>query len=1539
MCEETSNPSGGFSHFDNFWGSICSLAQVVIPDSYYAIFFRALQSEPRGAVVTFLIFFGINVFDTFLLLGLFVAVVTGTFKRIRRQQHGYSAMITDEQQDELVNADIQQQIQEAKSDEDISGEESMRRAALDVVRSFEFTTFISLTIVTHLGSMAVDTYDADATLKQFATLANLVCTIIFVLELTVNYIVAGGITQFLAKLFHQFEAFLVVTAVLGLITGSPILRLLSAFRGYRLMRYVPTLEDMLKSAVASVQAVLNVVVFIVLVMLCFVVAARYMFGNKLDGLTRSNFGSFSLAALTMFQLLTGDSWSDVMWNSIIAFAPDNQYVAQFFGCVLVMLWFVFAQLIAKNLFVAVIIENFQMQETIDNIRKPGTVAAFRSILQDAFGGMYQKSNAVLAGDMVVDVNNGIINPVQATRHHLLNMRGPRRLYSYDEAHDKLNASTHEDIRYASTSKVLQIVESVTLMQPLKQMEEEDNHPERVLLCLMPNNPIRIMFLWISRQPLFDAIIMIAILVSCFLLIIERPYPDLVNYPGEEDVLMPVVPIPPSTMDLVNTICTFLFSVEFLCRVLAQGLIFTKNAYLKSSWNIVDTVVLVFSWIEEVVDGQNYKVLRMGRVLKPLRLIKRNQNMRVIVDALVGTLQPIAYVSLFLIFTIIIFSLIGVSLFGGKLHACNNPSVGYPMGKADCANIYFTGDGLVMPSSWDTPYMFNFDSYGMSVISLFQCSTFKYVSIIYACMDITEVDVAPKLNNQIVNSLFFVVYTLMGGLFVMNLFVAFIINGFNSSNAGGNDEMSGVYSRFRRQVHSSAPKYDTFKPSENKYSRAVRTFVESPVFQSFSTACVLCNVCFLLADNADAEAGTEYRNLLDTQNLVFFGVLCFEIILMTLAYGIGGFYNDTWRAFDLFVCVGQSVGMAVNEKTIERVARVFRLARVLRLAARIKSVRVILVTFVHTVPQLTNIVVVIFLFYSMCAVMGVTFFASTKSGWRIGGTANFRDYMQGIRTIWQIVTGDEWMVMFKDLSVMPPFCTMKLTQDSVYGYTGPDRSWGDCGVGIPASFAYFLSVKLLCEYTLLNLFVGLILENFSYITEDVGHEEDSAWTNGPSLSQLQTLATIFKMYDKGTGQIPLTSLFALLCDFPAPLGYRRHDGKLRIKPRDRATQLLVRAELNLAIRHHQEMVTAQDMGWTRRLSRVFGLKKLTIKKVFINAVDYEVLIVTLCHWRMPNLVPKKVKWQRQERVEECALVAHALQCVEFFRGLVGRRKRRKIGEMLAKRSRFMNWCDQDPHRKRHNVHNLTKRMDQKDVAAEVGLPVYHLLIQPVDTSTIVLDWLPSDEISDTFVDHKKAARDHHSMRVPQPITGIEVFRAKVSTHYVVMTFIDPTNKDPIGDLVVADFSRVALREWHAHNSKHETYFEPTTWAGVDDNKKLIPHAGFDRIDLYLKSKSSATKTRQYRVGSIENIQSFVVDDPHSTAKRASDRAVSHLRINLGNHLYTSHKIKLQAKVFETKRIFFGKTLNRIVQCACVRDCMHVHMASLYASACCAALMSS
>ena len=43
-----------------------------------------------------------------------------------------------------------------------------------------------------------------------------------------------------------------------------------------------------------------------------------------------------------------------------------------------------------------------------------------------------------------------------------------------------------------------------------------------------------------------------------------------------------------------------------------------------------------------------KVLRLARALRPMRLLKRNQSMRAVIDALFATLVPVGYVLLFLL---------------------------------------------------------------------------------------------------------------------------------------------------------------------------------------------------------------------------------------------------------------------------------------------------------------------------------------------------------------------------------------------------------------------------------------------------------------------------------------------------------------------------------------------------------------------------------------------------------------------------------------------------------------------------------------------------------------------------------------------------------------------------------------------------------------------------------------------------------------------------------------------------------------------------
>lgn len=54
-------------------------------DMSYDVLWQALESEPQYFTLplTYIFVFAITVFNTFLLLGLFVAVVTGTFKRVR----------------------------------------------------------------------------------------------------------------------------------------------------------------------------------------------------------------------------------------------------------------------------------------------------------------------------------------------------------------------------------------------------------------------------------------------------------------------------------------------------------------------------------------------------------------------------------------------------------------------------------------------------------------------------------------------------------------------------------------------------------------------------------------------------------------------------------------------------------------------------------------------------------------------------------------------------------------------------------------------------------------------------------------------------------------------------------------------------------------------------------------------------------------------------------------------------------------------------------------------------------------------------------------------------------------------------------------------------------------------------------------------------------------------------------------------------------------------------------------------------------------
>jgi uncharacterized membrane protein HdeD (DUF308 family) len=101
------------------------------------------------------------------------------------------------------------------------------------------------------------------------------------------------------------------------------------------MSVFPTLQALLLASVASIKAILNVLVFVLIFAFAFAVVGRWVFRDSMDAISRSNFGTFWQACLTIFQLMLGDSWSDVMFA---AMQSGSDLSSQLFSAVFIVKW-------------------------------------------------------------------------------------------------------------------------------------------------------------------------------------------------------------------------------------------------------------------------------------------------------------------------------------------------------------------------------------------------------------------------------------------------------------------------------------------------------------------------------------------------------------------------------------------------------------------------------------------------------------------------------------------------------------------------------------------------------------------------------------------------------------------------------------------------------------------------------------------------------------------------------------------------------------------------------------------------------------------------------------------------------------------------------------------------------------------------------------------------------------------------------------------------------------------------------------------------
>jgi hypothetical protein len=707
---------------------------------------------------------------------------------------------------------------------------------------------------------------------------NILLTTIFTAESIIK-VVALGPKLFRRDPMNVFDAFVVVFSIVeigldlntkaspGSFTLPVPLSVLRAFRVFRLFKLVRSVESMrkiLSTLVSSLASVVYLALLLCLVILIFILLGMELFGGRYphaelnytrdnfpysfeavklnwddrDFGSRYHFDDFGTALLAIFVVLSGENWNEIMFDSHRASWDDTGAFAIVYFIVL----FVVGNLLLFNLFIAILLSNFDNDE--DEVVKRAEGRKWRSVgenmpakpdgirrlnckeledelvkklaerqltpedqkkssvvlefTHDEWDGLFKKVAEFLKKTYPEDkeVTEGREQDEEAWYIHETDFvyvgqlpdgqyfqpadpfddqsNAPRMMYRFGKyvAMDR----EHESRKSAADFGGEEEVAEVEKPKDYPDVAAGDEHGDDKSLGYFGwDSKVRVFCARTILNKYFEPVILVLILVSTLFLVIDMPH-----FSERHPLRV--------TMYAFNIIFTVLFTVEMCLKIVALGFINSKTpkkynlstAYLRDGWNILDFFIVFVSILALTLPKsiKGVKQLRAFRAIRPMRLVSRYEALKITFQTLLKSIPSMASLMSVASLFFIIFAILGLELFGGKLGYCKDPEhddaprliVGMnvtklPDGSTITQNDYEecmslsrynitrrTTDGIELTDmadikrdrawleytefpQWMYPQFGTFDNVGMSLMLLFEVSALEgWPDVMHKAMD-------------------------------------------------------------------------------------------------------------------------------------------------------------------------------------------------------------------------------------------------------------------------------------------------------------------------------------------------------------------------------------------------------------------------------------------------------------------------------------------------------------------------------------------------------------------------------------------------------------------------------------------------------------------------------------------------------------------------------------------------------------------------------------------------------------------------------------
>ncbi|XP_068055484.1 voltage-dependent R-type calcium channel subunit alpha-1E isoform X14 [Anomalospiza imberbis] len=646
-------------------------------------------------------------------------------------------------------------------------------------------------------------------------------------------------------------------------------------------------------------------------------------------------------------------------------------------------------------------------------------------------------------------------------------------------------------------------------------------------------------------PPFEYMILATIIANCIVLALEQHLP-------EDDKT-------PMSRRLEKTEPYFIgiFCFEAGIKIVALGFVFHKGSYLRNGWNVMDFIVVLSGILATAGTHFNTHVdlrtLRAVRVLRPLKLVSGIPSLQIVLKSIMKAMVPLLQIGLLLFFAILMFAIIGLEFYSGKLHrACYTNNSGeleeldppHPCGVQSCPLGYECRE-WIGPNDGIT----QFDNILFAVLTVFQCITMEgWTTVLYNTNDAL---------GATWNWLYFIPLIIIGSFFVLNLVLGVLsgefakerervenrrafmklrrqqqiereLNGYRAwidkaeevmlaeenKNSGTSalevlrratikrnrtDAMSGdehcvdISSVGERRLAQRRPLHPTLgNPSSHSglkgarvdgasYLRhkerllriSVRHMVKSQVFYWIVLSLVALNTACVAIVHHNQPAWLTH--FLYYAEFLFLGLFLLEMSLKMYGMGPRLYFHSSFNCFDCGVTVGSifEVVWAIFRPGTSfgiSVLRALRLLRIFKITKYWASLRNLVVSLMSSMKSIISLLFLLFLFIVVFALLGMQLFGGRFNFMDGTPSANFDTFPAAIMTVFQILTGEDWNeVMYNGI-----------------------RSQGGVRSGMWSSI-YFIVLTLFGNYTLLNVFLAIAVDNLANaqeLTKDEQEEEEA-----------------------------------------------------------------------------------------------------------------------------------------------------------------------------------------------------------------------------------------------------------------------------------------------------------------------------------------------------------------------------------------------------------------------------------------------------------------